>query len=390
MLDQRENEIDALRGFFGDPNVRFPARPRLVEDIALYQMPEGLGFQFRGGPALVALRGRDAERTMEFLLPALDGTREIDDLLGQCPHEVSRVTLLKTLFLLHTKGLLAEHQDAAAVQRSTPANPPTDESLRRQLLFWGRKLGISGFARSGAEAQSSLESAQLVLVGTALFGSLTYDILARSGCSSLEVVAWDDDGLLADALRVAPFPPRRLTQLATTSIDDLSGHVRESAKYADLVVVATRNAPARLFRVLNRICLELSCPLLCANDNGMQVEIGPYVQPHASACYTCLEMRRGSVDDFMLHEHFYQQDLARERTAGNSPPLGESVATSALVASLVALEVVRIVTGIAAPTLLNAQLTVPLLTGELSSNRILRVPLCPDCRGGGPALPDPG
>jgi bacteriocin biosynthesis cyclodehydratase domain-containing protein len=385
-----EEAVQALRIFFEDPNVRFPVKPRLVEDLGTYQMPDGLGFQFRGGPVPIALRGREAARTLAFLLPALDGTRGFEDLLEQCPPEISRGTLLKALSLLHTKGLLAEANPPEKLSSVTFEVAGPEEGLRRQLLFWGRKLGVTGSAIGYREVQRKLESADLLLIGTGLFGAMTYDLLTRSGCSSFQVITWDDSGFLADSLRGSPHLPRHIVQLASTSVDEMSARVRELVGTADLVVTATRNAPARLFRSLNRICLDVGCALLCADEDGTQVVIGPYVQPYSSACYTCMELRRASARDFMLEEHLYQEHLATERPLGTSLPMGEAVPVAAMSSSLLAMEIVRIITGITPPTVLNGQLTVPLLSGELQSHRILRVPRCPDCRRGGriPSVPE--
>lgn len=370
----------ALRVFFEDPNVRFPQKPRLVEDLGIYQMPDGLGFHFRGGPGPTVIRGRDAESIFNFLLQALDGTQTLDDLLEQCPPDISRTTLLKALHLLHTKGLLCESQtELGRYERADLA----DETLRRQLLFWSRKLGVTGSVTGSGEVQAKLESADILLIGTGLFGAMTADILSRSGCSKLRIIAWDDCGFLTDLFSNVPgdhSPP--IVRLPNADVEEAAAAVREFIGAADLVITATRNAPAQLFRSLNRICLDHGCGLLCANEDGIDLVVGPHIQPYSSACYTCMEMRRASARDFMLEEHLYQEHLASKRPSGQSLPLGEALPFAALAASLVAAEVVRIVTGIAPPTLLNGQLTAPLLSGEFHFNRILRVPRCLDCRKG--------
>ena len=369
--------IHTLRAMLEDRNLRFPARPRLLPDIDVFPMPDGLGIQFRGAQAPVILRGAHAEATLAFLLPALDGTRTLDDLVGRCPPEVAQVTLLKTLALLHTKGLLSP---AGSAVDEKPQ--PGDEAMRRQLLFWGRKLGVTRNATSADEVQRRLSSSRVVILGSGVFGAALFDILVRSGCTNIDVLDWDDDGFLRKTLISQVLPPRQLVHLASTSVDEAVKNLASMISDCDLLVTATRNAPAELFRAVNRLCLEQNRSWLRANDDGTNVEIGPYVRPFRSGCYTCMALRLASAEDFAVEEHLYQQHLAESRPAGAAPPLGEAIPLATLAASLVALEVVRILSGLAATSLLNAVMTVEPVSGAFRTNRFLRVPRCPECYRG--------
>jgi bacteriocin biosynthesis cyclodehydratase domain-containing protein len=379
MADDAEG-LGIFQAFFEDPNVRFPQQPRLVPDLGIYEMPDGLGFQFRGGPVPTVLRGRKAVQAITFLLPLLDGTRRLADILEQRPPDLSRHILLRALYLLHTKGLVCngELQDSLA----PPSGAAVDESLQRQLLFWGRKVGVTGYANSGQDVQGKLESANILIICSGLFGAITADLLTRTGCSRLKIIAWDDSGLVVTSLANSR-ATHDVVELPRVSVDEAIACVRDFIDSVDLIVTATRNAPAELFRSLNRLCLDHRRPLLCADEDGSQLTVGPYLQPYSSACYTCMELRRASAAEYVLEDHLYQQYLARDRVAGESIPQGEALPFATLCASLLISEAVRIVSGVTPPTLVNAQLTLPLLSGELQLNRILRVPCCPDCRGGG-------
>jgi bacteriocin biosynthesis cyclodehydratase domain-containing protein len=254
-----------------------------------------------------------------------------------------------------------------------------DEIMRRQLLFWGRHLDVTRNARLADEVQRRLATSRLVLVGTGLFGAITYDILTRSGCADIRVLDWDDDGLFLETLAGGATQPRQAIHLSTISIDEATSWLRYWAEDADLVVTATRNAPWALFRAINRICLDQECPWLCANIAATQIEVGPYVRPYGSACFACMELRLASAQDFSIEERLYQEHLTEPRPAGQTPPVGESLFASTLAASLLVGEVVRVVTGIAASTLLNGVLTISPLNGSFQVNRILRVPRCPEC-----------
>jgi bacteriocin biosynthesis cyclodehydratase domain-containing protein len=381
MISDTEHEA-RIRAMLADPNLRVPKMPRLVPDVSIFHMPDGLGVQVRGAETPVMVRGRQADAAMEFLLQALDGTRTVAHLLEECPPNVSRGALLQTLLLLHFKGLLIRPE--ASVQERTGA---ADEGMRRQLLFWGRKLGVTLSAASAGEIQRRLETSRLVLVGTGLFGAATYDVLVRSGCGWIDVIAWDDSGMMLETLASGPAPPAQAVRLPSTSVDDALAAVRGLARDVDLIVTATRNAPADLFHAINRLSLAQGCPWLRANDDGTQFEIGPYVRPYGSACFRCMDLRQASTQSFAIEEHLYEQHLARQRPAGETPPFGEAVPVAVLGASLVAGEVVRILTNVAAPTLVNAVLTVNPLNGSFETNAILRVPRCPDCSRGAVSFP---
>jgi bacteriocin biosynthesis cyclodehydratase domain-containing protein len=383
------NPEQEIKRVLEDRNLRFPARPCLVADAAAFQMPDGLGVQFHGAELPVIIRGSQADAAIAFLLRTLDGTRTIDDLLAECPPQVARVTLLRTLSLLHAKGLLTGTEPPGIeVERTTSVGAPTREEVsRRQLLFWGRKLGITRSSSSAVEVQRRFETSRLVLIGTGLFAAQTYQLLVRTGCRHIQVLDWDDDGILGQTLAEGPAAPARLAHLPSTSVEEAIRRLPPLLAEADLLVTATRNAPADLFRAVNRTCLERKCRWLRANEDGTQIEIGPYVRPFGSACYRCMELRQASAHDFAVEEHLYQQHLGAERPAGENPPVGEALPVAVLAASLVSLEVVRVLTGIAVPVLLNAVQTVDPLGGTVRTNRILRVPRCPECYRGNAFAP---
>lgn len=383
-----ESERAVVSSLFGDPNLRFPQRPRLIQDVRVFQLPDGLGIQFRSGESPVTFRGAGTDRVLEFLLPRLTGSSRVEDLVADCPADVPQSTLVKTLSLLHTKGLLA---DADAEQVGTGWSgvvPATaDQILHRQLLFWGRHVDVTRAARSARDVQDRLAGCRVGLVATGTFGAVTHDLLVRTGCRDLCVLAWDDDGGLLETAALAPVAPRETVRLTTTSPLEVAEPLRRWMDELDLVITATRNAPAELFRIVNRICLQRSMRWLRANVDATRIEVGPFVYPFSSACFTCLELRERSMHESAIEEHLYQEDLAQARPAGATPPLGEALFCATLGASVLVGEVVRVATGLAPPTLLNAVMTILPVTGTFERNGVLRVPRCPECYRG--AVPPP-
>jgi len=363
-----------------DPNLRFPARPCLVADLKVFAMPDGLGLQIRGAERPVVLRGRRVGAAVDYLLPRLDGSSSAEELLTGLPPDLTAELVVQALSLLHSKGLLSDPEPAL------PAGH--DPVLERQHLFWGRQLDITRSARTAAEVQRRIGAARLTLVGTGLFGVAVYDLLTRSGCHDVLVIDWNDEGLLLDSVSDSPVPPRAAVHLPTTSVDAAAAHVRRGAEASDLVVTATCEAPAALFRAINRISIARRLPWIRANATGSLVEIGPYVTPGESACFACLELREASMQDLAIEEGLYQDHLAEERDAADRVPRGEAVWSAALAAGVLVAEVVRLMTGIAPPTLLGSVVQLSPVVGSFRTNTFLRVPRCPECyRGQVPSHP---
>lgn len=376
-----------LRTFFSDPNARFPKKPRLIDDLNIIQAPSGLGFQFRGGPIPVAIRGEKSVDALEYLLAAMDGSATVDEVVEGRPESIQLHSLMKTLFLLHTKGLLTEGDTEITKTLTSPIREfHQDTAVQRQLLYWGRNLGQTGYLGSAEEIQYRLESANIVLVGTGLFGISTFDILARSGLTQITVIDWDDTGFMLKTLSDSPFRPIASRHTETTSVGVVTSLLRDFVEHADLVITSTRGAPRALFEAINRTCLDMACPFILANDDGSIVELGPYVVPYGSACFNCKELRHASASDFVIDEHIYEMQQADERPSGVTPPLGEAIATALLGANILALECLRVLTGIAVPTLENRVVTISPLDGDITYNQVMRVPRCPECSRGAIAV----
>ena len=138
----------SLAGLRADPNLRFPARPRLIDDLRVFQMPDGLGLQLHFGDAPVVLRGQLSECCFPFLREYLNGTHDIDQLAAAMPSELPVSSVARTLWLLHSKGLLVDGESSNHPMLTWRAPDPI---IGRQLLFWGRHIGDTRAAASGED-----------------------------------------------------------------------------------------------------------------------------------------------------------------------------------------------------------------------------------------------
>jgi bacteriocin biosynthesis cyclodehydratase domain-containing protein len=303
--------------------------------------------------------------------------------LGGRPPEISQALLLRSLLLLHAKGLLvsgaARVSSGAGPDRPGPAE---DLTMQRQLLFWGRHLDLTRSASSPREVQRRLETSRILLVGTGLFGAVTADLLTRTGCRDTHVIAWNDDGPLERALRASTVALPSAVRLPTTSVDALHAELMDRVEEADLLLTATCDAPGLLFRAVNELCLTAGCPWLFGNADGSVFDLGPLVEPYESACYSCVEQRSRSAEAHAIENELYQERLAAVRGAEERVLIGEALWPATLAASILAGEAFRLLTGVAATTLTNARLRLAPVTGLVEQNEVTRVPRCPACYRG--------
>jgi bacteriocin biosynthesis cyclodehydratase domain-containing protein len=93
--------------------------------------------------------------------------------------------------------------------------------------------------------------------------------------------------------------------------------------------------------------------------------IGPAVLPGQSACYRCFQSRREANVPLL------------QTTVTNG--WGFVGPLAACVGSLLALETLRLISGVARPQTLGRVLRVDFLAAEMTSSRVLRLPNCPAC-----------
>ena len=374
----------SFAGLRADPNMRFPAFPKLIDDLRIFRMPDGLGLQLHFGDLPVVLRGQLAEQAFTFLETHLDGTRDVSQVAASVPAELPVATVARTLWLLHTKGLLV---NAQADENSTPNWRDVGPVLDRQMMFWGRHLGETRAADSSRVVQHRLGHATVVVVGTGMFGAATGDLLGRSGCGQLKMLVWDDsdaplsepEGSFIGGLRSSPVAPIAWASAGPSTLNVAASVLQDWMVDADLVVTATRNAPDQLFETINRISQRAGTPWLRGNFEASSLELGPYVLPGSSACLACLQLRRRSADPLAIEHQLDHADRANGQEDKGIVPIGETLFGATLGASHLTGEAIRVITGISMPALLNRVTTIAPLTGREQSNIVLRVPRCPEC-----------
>lgn len=157
------------------------------------------------------------------------------------------------------------------------------------------------------------------------------------------------------------------------------GSLRYVDRVADLVgnpscVLACLDTPdPELLDAVNAAALRDGWKWVAGQIEWGSGLIGPAVLPHQSPCYRCFSLRREA-----------NVPLSQTTPANDWGSVGP---LPACVGSLLALEALRFISGVARPQTLGRVLRVDFLAAEMTSNRVLRLPNCPACGYGKRRLP---
>lgn len=236
------------------------------------------------------------------------------------------------------------------------------EALRydRQLHYFDDQASATS---SATDMQLALRGATVAVLGAGGLGSWTMAGLACAGVG--RIVAVDDDTIELSNLnrqvlyRMADIG-RRKADVAAEALGALNpdidsvplarrvqsvADVRSVAEGADFVVCTADWPVHDIGRWVNRACLELGVPHSSAGQFPPRVRIGPTFVPGRTACLECQE--RAIRRDFPLYDELVEH---RKSAVPVAATLG---APSGLIGSLLAMEVIHWITGIAEPATLG-------------------------------------
>jgi len=196
--------------------------------------------------SVLEFEGRAAEQLLPHLLPLLDGTRTLDEVVAELGESV-RPAIEHALSLLRANDLITE-----------AAPPGTAAGPRRcaELLSAVDRVG-----RTVAELHAGLAGVDLHVLGGAPAADLAARILQASGVGGVWRLEWDDR------------PPPTGLVLAAPTGDEL-GRLDEWNRSA-------RDAGTTWIQVLPY--------------DGRMAAVGPLVVPGQTACHECFRLRRDST-----------------------------------------------------------------------------------------------
>jgi len=266
--------------------------------------------------SLVVVEGAAVRTLLPALLPLLDGTRTVDDLVRRLGAP-ARQAIEGALALLAAHGAVVEGPDA----------PVRGRDAARAIAA---AAGIPP-----ALAAERLEAARVAVVGGGEPAVDVARLLSLSGVRATRRRRWRARGP------------------------------------ADLVVVAPAADELDRLPAFNRSALRSGLPwLLVRPHDGRSAAIGPLVVPHQTCCYECLLLRRGANAG-------YPAELDELESAAFAAPCEPPVAAAAAaLAAHLALRFVAARDRTCAGVVLTLE-TRPAL--RLDEHAVLRVPRCPSC-----------
>jgi bacteriocin biosynthesis cyclodehydratase domain-containing protein len=291
-----------------------PARPLLAPWYRLVE--DGDRLMLEHGQTVVVLEGAAVRTLVPALLPLLDGTHSLEELVVRMGPPV-RTAIESAIETLARHGLLTEGPAAPARSRAT-----------------GDAFAAAYGVPPSAVAER-LASAIVSIVGESPAGAEIARLLLAAGVGEVRRGVWESGGEV------------------------------------DLAVVTPATDELARFGPWNAAAIATGRPWLPVRPfDGRLAAVGPLIVPDESCCYECVLLRRGANLE-------YGADLAAIETtpiAATADPAFES-----LVVAFAAHLVLRWVAGHdrTLPGLLYAVEPQPTLT--ITEHTVLRVPRCPAC-----------
>lgn len=364
-----------------DQHLRFAVR--LKRTVELFPASDGVLYLMRGGgEADFAIeRPDERERAMIALLREGAGSAsELAERLAGLGHRALVTDVEATLDELAGLGLL-EEADGTAERLLGPERAARQD---RQLAYFADMA-----PGRAAELQLRLAGARVAIVGVGGLGTWAAAALACAGVGHLLLV--DDDrvelsnlnrqllyrradvgrrkvDVAAEALGAFD-PALAVTALARRVDGEAAAH--EVVAGAGFVVDTADSPPYAISRWLDAACVRAGTPRISAGQFPPRVRVGPTYVPGVTGCLECQE--RAARAEYPLYDEL--ADLRRGEPAV-AATLGPA---SGLVGSLIAMEVVHHLTGLAAPATLGAGMTIDLRDLSVAREEVARDPDCPRC-----------
>jgi bacteriocin biosynthesis cyclodehydratase domain-containing protein len=359
------------------------AIPRLKRTVELFDASDGsLYLLTAGGDAeFVVTAPSPLERRLLTLLSAGGRTpRGIVDILASEGISVPPSEVDAALRQLRELGLLV---DEAGVRHVLA--PEDRARFDRQLLYFSQ-VSEPELAEC---AQRRLLDARVVVLGCGGLGSWTASALACAGVGELVLV--DDDTVELSNLnrqilfshadigrpkvdvaaeRLSAFNPRLRAvpvRRRVAGADD----VRAVVAHATLIIATADWPPYELARWVNVACTAAGVPHVSAGQFPPTARVGPLHVPGVTGCLECQERA-------IRLEHPLYDELAAHR-ARNPTTAATLGPPSALVGSILAMDAVHHITGLAEPSTLGRALLIDLRSMEVRREAVPRDPDCPTC-----------
>ena len=343
--------------------------------------PTTAGVVLRSDLGAFQLDGEDVRLFVTEMLPLLDGSRDAEGVAGALPG-TSRTSVVGFLELLRQRGLIED----------VPELPDAAAEARQVQERFFQKCGLGP-----GEGTTRLQAARIIVAGLEPWGAVAAQELAAAGAGALHLLddqlvtagdllavrAWDAshlgqprrEALKAAIARVAPDCTVTTAPLAPPD----GGEIAMEGGPWDLLITGLTADDLFLLTRLARFAQGAELRSVYAHLDGVEAWIGPAVVPGETACWNCFRLRRLANSGFETTAHEVEGSLL----AAPAPPRARGyLAPMAPVAGqLLALEIVKLLTGYTPSRLPGRCLVQNLVSGESAWHGVVRMPWCELCGG---------
>jgi molybdopterin/thiamine biosynthesis adenylyltransferase len=362
-------------------------RPRIKSVFPPIPLDDGT-IRIGGADFGIAAEIRDDEqRHVWQLLELLDGTRSRADLVAEMTArdpDLAGSDVEAAIAALERDGYLED----AAVPPPAVFGPDEVERYRRNAEFFSfyHHPPLTGY-----DFQARLRAAKVTVLGIGGLGSYVAMALAAAGVGDLLLVDHDTvelHNLNRQVLYTDTDIGVPKTQAAAERVSRANPHVavaawnrrvngvddaRDCLRGRDLLICAADRPRIRIYDWLNEAALSEGVPWVRGANDGLTVNLFLHA-PGRTACFACEQRRaHANVPGYGATIRYAMSRIGDRTVNPCTAPV------SGLIGSLVALEAVKLLTGVAEPTILNRKLIFDLQTMEIRFNEGVRDPECDWC-----------
>ena len=319
----------------------------------------------------------DSSSVLDAIIPLLNGMHSTEQVLGKLLLAGFEPGAIFAVFdQLEQHQLIEEAPDSEASFLSV--TEVERYKVQMQLLASCRLIAETSdetaWQRAGGSVQVSLKKAHVVLVDMGTVGSNLAYALALAGVGNLRGVQ-SDKGNAATLQAGGRFDSttqqetmQRLNPFVEFAEIEQMEHLLSALGkvQTNLLIYCPDAFDEALAKRLNESCLRHSIPFLIYQQKALEVELGPLVIPHETACYVCYELRRrATLSGADLFNR--PSDLSHARL---NFPLG---------VDWLAVEAIKFLTDVAEPITRGRIWRLNFLSGLPEVHPVLKLPRCSAC-----------
>jgi bacteriocin biosynthesis cyclodehydratase domain-containing protein len=342
-------------------------KPRLKSFLTVYPLSSDTWALRGGAEELWRIKlNEGGARTLGLLLSYLDGSHEREAILDGLESDGGNRDIAARLLDHLDAGSFLEEADSDAL------TPEQADRYRDQIMFFSR------FSKEGGvQAQATLASARVGVVGDGRLARRLVRGLERSGIGEVIVLATDGKGARYDGggARSNGDGARSAGGVVSYRALDRMSIWPEDAEDEPPAwwVLAQEAHDPHLPAAFDKFSQLHNVPwLLVRLLDAHEGWVGPLFVPGETASFASLEGRlRGNLT---FYEEYEALDKFLRENAAAARPVGGLHASYDVLAAIAVSEIVKLVTGAMVPHLAGRFITLSFLTWETQVHDVLRIP----------------